>query len=64
MIVYQDVSISIREKCAHVRKIGGKLRGGFGVFNGDIPVAHFNETTKKLEPVENLGLVLLVVIQH
>jgi hypothetical protein len=53
MVIYIDTPAIIREKGPHVKKPGGRVFGGFGVFNGDIPVARFNETTGKLEEVVN-----------
>lgn len=53
MVIYRDVPVRTLEKGAHVRKVGGRVYGCIHPYWGDIPVARYNDDTKKLEPVVN-----------
>lgn len=53
MIIWKDVPVRICYKCWHIHKINGTVHRDFTKCYGDVPVAHFNEITKKMEPVVN-----------
>ena len=53
MIIWKDVNVPICHKIFHIHKINGKLHNDFTNDFGDVPVAHFNEITNKIEDVVN-----------
>ena len=53
MVIYKSVPVVISMKMSHVRKIDGRLYGGFCMDHGDIPVATYNEITQRFEAVDN-----------
>lgn len=53
MIISKIVDVVIRHKCDHIKKIGGRRYRSFVLDYGDIPVAHINEVTGKVEDVVN-----------
>lgn len=54
MVIYKSTPAVIRNKSWHIKKIGGRPRKAFCNDLGDIPVANYNEQTKKFEEVVNL----------
>ena len=53
MVIWKDIAVNIREKCVHIKKIGGRVYNSFVNTFGDLPVANFNEVTNKWEEVVN-----------
>lgn len=53
MVIWQDISVLVKNKTVHIKKIGGKLYNSFIVECGDVPVIRFNDQTKKFEEVVN-----------
>lgn len=53
MVIWKDISVAIRVKMRHIRKIGGRVYNSFITTNGDIPVARFNDMTQKFEDCDN-----------
>lgn len=55
MEIAKDISVLYRAKEHHVRKPGGKLYTGFGIFLGDIPVFSINDKNSITSVVNNRG---------
>jgi hypothetical protein len=53
MVIWKTIGVRIRTKQFHIKKIGGKLFRSFCNDCGEIPVAVWNDVTKKLEAVVN-----------
>lgn len=55
MVIYKDINVTIKEKGLHAVYKNGKytIKNGFALFNGDVPVAHWNDVTKQMEAVDN-----------
>lgn len=53
MVIWKDIPVLFKDKILHCKKIGGKLYKSFIVDYGDIPIARYNEKTKKWEEVAN-----------
>ena len=54
LVFYKDIPVQIRNKSWHITKIGKRPRKSFCKYFGDVPVASYNDQTKKIEEVVNL----------
>lgn len=52
LLIWRDIAVRYRDKIIHI-KIGGKVYRRIISDFGDLPVARFNDITKKWEDVEN-----------
>lgn len=53
MVIWKDISVKIRTKMKHIRKVGGRVYNSFIVTYGDVPMGRFNEITQKFEECVN-----------
>lgn len=53
MVIWTTVYVPIREKQFHITKLGGRVRNSFINTLGEIPVARYNDISKKIEEVVN-----------
>lgn len=53
MVIYQETNVKVYRKMWHIHKAGKRVHRGFTYDYGDIPVALFNDITRKFEPVVN-----------